>query len=587
MKKFMFSAIALLAVCTAGNAQVSGLNIGYCNGEVSTSIHKEFCSSEKDVWVEAAIWLPASDVNVNAGNELRAIRAGLAQRIGIDTMCVWVRETLDGQNLAEGGIPKGSVVKGWNEIQLDNPLPLDGSNSGGLYIGYAYHQASVNQGLSAFLTPTPNALFLKLPGGEWSDRSNEGLLCVEGLVYGDNLPKLNLRLASVDTPDYYIIDKGVMNLTGYVKNLGVQTVTGFDVEARIEGTDEVYTAHIDSTLAFQDYKSFTFEIAPAIQNTGEGKVTVTIVRLNEGDDLNMDDNVASDVFEIVQHDYTRVVLLEEFTTEQCPNCPRVAAYVHDMLEKDMYKDVVAALCHHSAYYTDWLTVPSDSKYLWYFNEGGATYAPAIMTDRWTMEGGSTPVFNPISQSDLESAVNRRLAKPAFVSLHIKAEMDTEANQVHVVVDGSRSKDDFCVNPARITVYLVENDIAAHSQAGASGSFVHQHVVRKVNSDWGEVIDWNGDDYNYECTFDLRNDFVTENLQVIAMIFDYDSNDATKNEVANAATIYYKDFNGTSGIATMAADSAVPTVYDLQGRRMQGQSLRPGLYIINGQKQVVR
>lgn len=587
MKKFLFSILALLAVCTAGNAQISGLNIGYCNGAVSTTPHREFCSTEKDVWVSGAIWLPASDINVNKGNEIGAIRAGLAQKIGIDTMCVWLRNKLDGENLAEGGIPKASIVKGWNEIKLNTPLPLDGSNTDGLYIGFSYHQTSVNQGVSAFLTPTPNALFLKLADGEWADRSDEGLLCIEGLVYGDNLPKLNLKLSSVDAPDYYIIDKGKMTITGEVRNLGVQTVTGFDVETRIEGIDEVYTAHLDTVVAYQESKTFAFEVAPAIQAAGAGKVTVTISKLNEGDDLNMEDNVASDVFEIVNHDYTRVMFLEEFTTEECPNCPRVAAYIHDMLEKEQYKDAVVAVCHHSAYYTDWLTVPSDSKYLWYFNAGGSTYAPAVMVDRWTPEGSSTPVFNPSSQADLESTVNKRLMKPAFVSLSITAQADFEANKLNVKVDGSRSKEDFCTNPPRITVYLVENNIAAHSQAGASGSFIHQHVVRKVNSDWGEVIEWNGDDYSYECALDLRADYVFDNLQLIAMIYDYNPNDATKSEVANAATLYSSDFSLTDGIISVTGNTADRVVFDLQGRRIEGENLQPGLYIINGKKQVVR
>jgi len=89
---------------------------------------------------------------VNAGNELRAIRAGLAQKIGIDTMSVWIRETLDGANIAEGGIAKASVKKGWNEIELNQAIALDGTNTTGYYIGYSYHQTSVNQGLSVFLT---------------------------------------------------------------------------------------------------------------------------------------------------------------------------------------------------------------------------------------------------------------------------------------------------------------------------------------------------------------------------------------------------------------------------------------------------
>ena len=131
MRKYLFLLLTLLAVSTAGNAQISYLNIGYCDGRVSKTVHKEFCSSEKDIWVNGAIWLPASDINVCAGNELRTIRAGLAQKISIDTMCVWVREKLDGNNLAEGGIPKADIQKGWNEITLNTPLALDGNNTTG------------------------------------------------------------------------------------------------------------------------------------------------------------------------------------------------------------------------------------------------------------------------------------------------------------------------------------------------------------------------------------------------------------------------------------------------------------------------
>ena len=583
MRKISYLLLTLLAVCTAGNAQVTSVNLGYCDGDVSRTVHSEFCSSEKNVWVSGAIWLPASDINVCAGNELKIIRAGLAQKISIDTMCVWVRETLDGNNLAEGGIPKADIQKGWNEIPLNTPMALDGNNTTGLYIGYSYHQTSVNQGMSVFLDPTPNALFLKLDDEGWVDRSDEGLLCVEGMVFGDNLPKLNLRLASIDTPEYYVLDKGKMHLTGIVKNLGVQTVTGFDVETRIDGIDEVYTTHIDSVLEFQGIKVFDFEISPAITQLGKGRVTVTINKLNEGDDLNMVDNVASDEFEAVEHDYSRIVLIEEFTTEWCSNCPRVAEYMHQLLDKETYKDVVVAVCHHSGYDTDWLTAPCDNSYLWYYNDGGSTYAPAAMVDR-SARGGTTPVFLPTSVDQLVSLVNGRLVKPALVSVNVKAELDDETNKVTVKVNGSRSKEDFTANPARITVYLVENNIKARNQQGSTGEFVHQHVTRKVNTDWGEVIEWNGNDYNYECTFDLRADYVRDNLQIIAMIYDYDPNDASKNDVANAGTVYYADFT-TTGISAVQAEVPSSTMYDLYGRVVTQPT--KGIYIVNGQKVIVK
>ena len=584
MRKHLFLLLALLAVSTAGNAQVSCLNIGYCDGQVSKTVHKEFCSNDKDVWVSGAIWLPASDINVCAGNELKSIRAGLAQKISIDTMCVWVRESLDGDNLAEGGIPKADIQKGWNEIALNSPLALDGTNTTGLYIGYAYHQTSVNQGLSVLLEPTPNALFVKHGDGEWADRSDEGLLCVEGLVYGDNLPKFNLRLASIDAPDFFILDRGKMTVSGVVKNLGVETVTGFDLEIKVDGIDEVYTAHIDSVLAFQDVKPFVFEVAPAIQQIGSGRITATIVKLNEGDDLNMADNSAYDVFETVEHDYSRMVLIEEFTTEECVNCPRVAGYIHELLDDEAYKDVVLAVCHHAGYYTDWLTVPCASDYLWYYNEGGSTYAPAIMIDRWTRNNANTPVFNPTSVDQIKSLVNTRLAKTALVSIKIDAEVLEETSQVKVTVTGNRSKEDFTVNPARITVFLVENNLAQRHQAGATADFMHHHATRKVNSNWGDVLEWNGNDYTYECTLDLRADYVRENLQLIAMIYDYDSTDATKNEVANAGTLYYADFT-TTGISDIVTDNTETTIYDLCGRRVENP--QKGIYVVGGKKMVMK
>jgi len=583
MRKFLSLLLTLLAVCTAGNAQDISVNLGYCDGDVSSTVHREFCSSEKNVWVSGAIWVPASDVNVCAGNELRVIRAGLAQKISIDTMCVWVRETLNGDNLAEGGIPKANIQKGWNEIALNTPLALDGKNTTGLYIGYSYHQTSVNQGLSVFLDPTPHALYLKLGDEEWVDRSNEGLLCVEGMVYGDHLPAFNLRLVSIDTPEYYVLDKGKMNILGIVKNMGVQKVTGFDVEARIDGIDEVYTAHLDTEVDYQGMNLFEFEISPAITQVGAGRVTVTISRLNEGDDLNMEDNVASDVFETVEHDYSRVVLLEEFTTEECGNCPRVAGYVHDLLDSEAYKDAVVAVCHHAGFFTDFLTVPCANSYLWYYNEGGSTYAPALMLDRAT-KNGSTPVFNPTSLDQLKSAVEDRMVKPALVSVKIDAEVDEENNKVKVTVSGNRAKENIAANPARITVFMVENNISPRHQSGASADFMHQHATRKVNSDWGDVIEWNGNDYRYECSFDLRADYVRENLQLVAMIYDYDVNDPSKNEVVNAGTLYYSDFT-TTGISAVQAESSTPTIYDLYGRIVNQPT--KGIYIVNGQKVVVK
>ena len=114
--------------------------------------------------------------------------------------------------------------------------------------------------------------------------------------------------------------------------------------------------------------------------------------------------------------------------------------------------------------------------------------------------------------------------------------------------------------------------------------MHHHATRKVNSTWGDVLEWNGNDYTYECTLDLRADYVRENLQLIAMIYDYDSADATKNEVANAGSLYYADFT-TTGISDIVTDNTETAIYDLCGRRVVNP--QKGIYVVGGKKVVMK
>ena len=315
MRKALTVLFALLAVCTAGNAQNNALTVGYCDGQLQTSTNQAFGTKDKDTWVSGAIYLPAGEVKTYAGSSIDSVRVGLAQKLGISEMKVWVRETLDGTNLAEASIEKADIVRGWNVIKFDTPCTIPADNTTGLYIGYSTYQTSSNYGMAVLDTPQPNALWVQLgTDAEWVDRSAEGTLCLEAMISGGQLPLHNLRLMSLSGPEVYIIKSGTMTVTGTVKNVALQTITGFDVETRFDCTDKVYQSHVDLTLAHLEEGEFSYTIEPAIYNTGEGTITVTITTLNEGDDENMDDNTQSRTFDIASEDFTRRVLLEEFTT---------------------------------------------------------------------------------------------------------------------------------------------------------------------------------------------------------------------------------------------------------------------------------
>jgi len=582
MKRLTITLMALLALCGVGNAQISGLNVGYCDGEVSTTAMDGFATSEKDVWVEGAIYIPANKMNVYAGCHIDTIKAGLASKLKIDSLRVWVKRSLDGEELAGGGISKDTdtkLAKGWNHVALDEPYNIERSDEG-LYIGYSFHQSGSSFGLSVLPTPQPNALFVKLGSGEWTDRSDEGTLCVEALVFGDELPRYNLELTDIDVQPTYIIDKGTLTLTASVHNIATATITSYDIECEVNGT--TVTSTIDNPIAYGEHRDETLtldlsQIITSVPTGGMMAITVNITNLKEGADENPDDNMMTTTFAVVGHDYTRMVLVEEFTTESCLNCPRVATYLENVMEQEEFASRVLSVEHHNGYYTDWLSIPADAEYLWFYNAGGSTYAPAVMFDRYSF-GTSSPVMSIGSQDDMESAIRARMAEPAFVSAQLTAKLESD-NTLKVTVTGERSRDDATVNPMRLTLMLVEDSIAARSQAGASGSFMHHNVGRAVNSTWGTELEWDGDEYSYEYTFNLRGDYVKEHLKVYAVLSDYDADDATACTVANAAQVTYKDFVVADGITTVNADDeSLPTrYYTIDGIELKEP--RTGLIIV--------
>lgn len=579
-----------LTAALSANAQATRMSLGYVNGQMKTSGTDGFSTNTKDTWVSGAIYIPADQVRLYASNHIDSIHAGLASRLNVDSLRVWVRTSLTGEDLASGAISGRSgsnprVAKGWNTIGLDHPYVIS-DQSEGLYIGYSYHQKGNTVALSVVNEPQSNALFVQLgTESEWQDRSSEGALAVEAYVYGDQLPKYNLTLTSLDLARAYVVDNGTLAVSAQVRNNGTETITGFDAICRVNDLDETYTAHINEQIPYGETHKVEFTISPAISSTtpSNRELTVTIDHLTEGSDVYMGDNTVTAPFEVVAHDFTRNVLLEEFTTELCPNCPRVAGFLHEALQDERIVGRAIALCHHSGYYTDWLTIPSDNDYLWFFG-GGGSYAPAMMFDRTAMDGENT-VCLPQSADEIVLRTMSRLSQTAYFSISINAEVDpNDANLLHINVEGERLKENFTAHAPRISVVLYEDNIKAHSQASGGDNYVHQHVSRCVNSTWGDVIEWDGDAYTYTCDLTLREDYVRGNLGVVAYVWDYDTENPAQCEVANAASITWDKVANNIAASTLE-DTTSARFYTLDGREVSETSRTPGIYLVKKGSQV--
>ena len=573
MKKILLSLFALLASFEVSNAQVSGMNIGYCHGKLgpfpSTSdTYFSDLSTKKKTWTSGAILIKKEKINSLAGNQIREIHAGLISKLNVDSLAVWVSESLDGPVLSTDTIV--APAKGWSTVALTKPVDIT-SDMQTLYVGYSYHQKSTSKAMSCTKTPEPGySCFIRSGNDEWKDYSNDYAVSVEAMVYGDKLPKYDLTLSALDVQQNYVVDNGNLEFTMKVFNNATVTINGFDAVCTVDGSDDKYTVHCDSSIAYNESKIITMTVSPtAIQTMDPATrtLTVTLTNLTEGEDEIPNDNTLSGTFNVTLHSFVRNVLLEEFTTEKCTNCPRVASYVHDAMNEPEFQGRLNTMENHAGYYTDSFTATFHNDWTWLFDN---LYAPAVLYDRHAEAGAVTAVTCPNSKLELFEGIRKRLRETAFVSLKVTADVDGENQKINVKVTGTRAKENFTKNPARITVVLTETNLAAISQAGAGGDYTHYNVGRRVNSIWGDVLEWNGDDYTYECSIPYTQNYILDNLGILAFIHDYDPDDKTKCDVANSAAITSAEFTGkaTAIFAPNASTNDSKALYfDLQGRKL--------------------
>lgn len=562
-RSFIFLIAALATLAWGANARTDSHVLGYCDGQVKTGATDGFSISDADQDISAAIFIPRSVAKVYAGCEIRQINAGLASTLNVETLAVWIRSTLDGEDLAGATLSKSSdpaIKKGWNSFTLPASYTIP-SDTRGFYIGLTFHQKGNSVGLSVVqdLPVVENSLWVKLGNNaDWTDRSPEGILPLEAIVTGENLPKVNLTLTALKVQPSVSISNGEIAGSVTVANRA-EAVTGFDIICSVNDRQDTQVVRADATLAYKESKEFPFTLSFEGLAEGEHTLNVRIAGISEGEDANPDDNAMSAPFTAVSLFFPRKVLVEEFTTERCSNCPRVAGYMHEMLETAGADGRVIPLCHHSGFGTDWLTIPADVTYLWLFGRTNP-FAPAIKVDRFTADylpgyNNESSVLLPMSAEELSEAVTARKNVPAYVCLDLDVEL-TDGN-AHVKVTGEGATESFTKNQPRIVVGLVEDNIPAREQAGLEEgqTYTQQHVNRAYNSIWGEYLEFNGNSYSYECDLAVKPEYVKENLSVVAYIWDYDPSEAEKCEVANANAIYYADMtDNTSSLSDISADT---------------------------------
>jgi hypothetical protein len=349
---------------------------------------------------------------------------------------------------------------------------------------------------------------------------------------------IEFSIAEVEFPIYLYKDSAVV-LKGIFENEGVKPIESIDITYQVgeNAYAETYTLnniHVETG----DELEFYHDIPVTVSSAGDYTLTVMLTNVNGVSDTTRTSSVDFKVID-KSNEFIRTVLVEEFTTENCSNCPSAIAYLIGIIEEE---ENVILMAHHAGFGTDEYTLDESVALLAFYNAGGSTYAPAAMMDRhynglqndYHDYINPGPVFGPVNPYG-GNRMYDRLAQLSYADVNIDGTYNDETREVSVDVSGMFKAD--ISEQLGLSVWIIEDGIITYEQAGATGrAFEHHGMTRAVLTDtYGDSIKTStntGDTYAATYQYTLPNDFEERNISVIAFV-NYINDDINERSILNA------------------------------------------------------
>lgn len=568
MPRFLvLSLFSLLCACLPSLTWAQGIHqLGYCDDDLTGATAYGI---NAEVRLSGAIHLPLSTMQRYKGGRVTRIRVALGE--GVEKPSVWIRTSLTESSKVSQSISQ--PVSGWNEVELNRPLTIDGSD---LFIGFTFTQPA---GIKGILTKGEGNEHTSLMGidNEWDDFHNSiGILCIQAIVEAD-LPEHDLGVISVETDSIFYQESGQVKVTATVENLGTADTEGYYLIWSIDGQD----VNADKILyeAPAPGEVFTISKSFGLSSLSEGTHQAIVKLVGGGKDEKADNNICEATFYTYESSYIRNVLLEHFTSLPCVNCPPVDQLLESVISARY--DVIWT-SHHVGYRNDEFTLAASEPYVKF----GVIGNPMIMLDRYAIDG-ETPAFTigSYNAEKLQATIDATAARPAFVQLD--ADLSTNGNELTAIVKGEARNFFQALYPhATVNVFIVEDDVLANgTQAGDSNKKRHNNIVRAIlTRQTGDLPSWKEDNtfrLNYTTEADASWDL--SKLRVVAFITAA-ADRATGNPTGEVLNAFQASFLRENITETMANDRPARW-YTIDGRQTDTRHLTPGLYIIQDGKSI--
>lgn len=279
----------------------------------------------------------------------------------------------------------------------------------------------------------------------------------------------------------------VVNFSVDVRNAGIKTTGNVKVTCKYgsETVDESV-----ATLRNGETKRFNF----TINGIGLDMTKITAEVSEEGvtDENTKNDKATADINVFAADAPERVcILIEEFTSQSCPNCPAGIENLREAIAGMQHPEKVAWVAHHSGYKNDIFTLNAGNTVA---SKLGVNFAPACIIDRMAVDYGQGVSELAWHPGYATSALLDELASiPANATIAMNVSL--QDSTLTVDVNGMSYPND-----CYITVLVCQNGIVASQSSGGS-NFVHNEVVRAfLTAAEGDKLTLDGDK-NYTAHFE--------------------------------------------------------------------------------------
>jgi hypothetical protein len=232
----------------------------------------------------------------------------------------------------------------------------------------------------------------------------------------------------------------------------------------------------------------------------------------------------------------RAVLLEELTGVRCPNCPRGAAAIEQILE--LYKNQVFAIGIHG----DFLTTPLSQSSFDFRND----FARQLENFHKPFLGKPSGIINRILFDDQDFAaipipdlwlsyVESELQKSQELSIVLNTSYNNVSRILNVGVSvGSLINEN---SEFRISVFLTEGGMIDYQETLGDiiPDFEHNHVLRHMLTRFdGDALQAGlseGEVINRTYSYEIPEEFIAENMEVVVAVHRAEPNNKTVLQAA--------------------------------------------------------